>query len=104
MAPESIMERKYSVGSDVWSFGVMMWEMMMHGARPYTDMTNDQTIIAIIKGHRLPRPPACPDDLYVIHPYYLSSFIHHCVGTHFSCDAGGYHRTNGSISHDCRGS
>lgn len=39
-APEAISYRKFTSASDVWSYGIVMWEVMSYGERPYWDMTN----------------------------------------------------------------
>lgn len=41
-APEAFQHRKFSSASDVWSFGVLMWEVMSYGERPYWDMSNQE--------------------------------------------------------------
>lgn len=42
-APEVITHGKYTTSSDVWSFGILMWEVMSYGERPYWDM-NEQEV------------------------------------------------------------
>ncbi|XP_067307381.1 ephrin type-A receptor 4 [Pseudorasbora parva] len=59
-APEAIMYRKFTSASDVWSYGVVMWEVMSYGERPYWDMSNQDVIKAIEEGYRLPPPMECP--------------------------------------------
>lgn len=44
-APEAITNRKFSSASDVWSYGIVMWEVMSYGERPYWDMTNQDVCI-----------------------------------------------------------
>ncbi|KAL0172386.1 hypothetical protein M9458_032697, partial [Cirrhinus mrigala] len=41
-APEAFQHRKFSSASDVWSFGILMWEVMSYGERPYWDMSNQE--------------------------------------------------------------
>ncbi|KAM7286491.1 tyrosine-protein kinase SYK [Ixodes scapularis] len=63
-APECIYFFKFSTKSDVWSFGVTLWEAMSYGERPYQGMTG-QTILAMLEGdHRLEKPKDCPDCIY----------------------------------------
>uniref|UniRef100_A0A6Q2WWE4 Ephrin type-A receptor 10 n=1 Tax=Esox lucius TaxID=8010 RepID=A0A6Q2WWE4_ESOLU len=63
-APEAIQYRRYSSASDVWSFGIVMWEVMSYGERPYWDMANQDVIKAIEDGFRLPAPMNCPPHLH----------------------------------------
>ncbi|KAG8575402.1 hypothetical protein GDO81_009542 [Engystomops pustulosus] len=63
-APEALNYGRYSSESDVWSFGVLLWEAFSLGAVPYTSMSNQQTREAIEQGIRLPAPDMCPDDIY----------------------------------------
>lgn len=63
MAPEAIKNRVFTVESDVWSFGVLVWEIFTFGARPYAGMSNGEAIGAIVKCRRLERPRECPDDV-----------------------------------------
>lgn len=59
-APEAITYRKFTSASDVWSYGIVMWEVMSYGERPYWDMSNQDVIKAIEEGYRLPPPMECP--------------------------------------------
>ena len=61
MPPESIDGGKFSVASDVWSFGVLMWEMFNPSKTPYQGMNNMECAVAVCKGHRLPMPRGIPD-------------------------------------------
>ncbi|KAK3103925.1 hypothetical protein FSP39_022961 [Pinctada imbricata] len=64
MAPESIEKGTYTVKSDVWSFGVVLWELMTRGASPYGEVDNWDMTRYIRDGRRLPRPEFCPLPLY----------------------------------------
>ena len=55
-APEAIAYRKFTSASDVWSYGVVMWETMSYGERPYWNWSNQDVIKAVDKGFRLPPP------------------------------------------------
>eukprot|EP00050_Salpingoeca_kvevrii_P001581 m.173501 g.173501 ORF g.173501 m.173501 type:complete len:571 (-) comp10408_c0_seq3:70-1782(-) len=66
MAPESMKSRIYSTASDVWSFGVVIWEMYSLGAVPYGAMAALEAVRAVSDGYRLVRPEACPRDLFLI--------------------------------------
>nr|XP_033777967.1 ephrin type-A receptor 8 isoform X4 [Geotrypetes seraphini] len=63
-APEAITFRKFSSASDVWSFGVVMWEVLAYGERPYWNMTNQDVINSVEEGYRLPAPMGCPGALH----------------------------------------
>ena len=63
MAPESLLDKRYTHASDVWSFGVLAWEVMSLGAEPYEDMTAEAAVRAVIQGFRMPRPELCPHDM-----------------------------------------
>merc|ERR1712146_881714 len=63
-SPEALKEQKYTHASDVWSYGVVVWEIYMYGDTPYSDMTNEQVYMEVGLGKRLARPETCPEDLY----------------------------------------
>uniref|UniRef100_A0A673T901 receptor protein-tyrosine kinase n=1 Tax=Suricata suricatta TaxID=37032 RepID=A0A673T901_SURSU len=63
-APEAIAFRTFSSASDVWSFGVVMWEVLAYGERPYWNMTNRDVISSVEEGYRLPAPMGCPRALH----------------------------------------
>ena len=63
-APEAIAFRKFTSASDVWSFGIVMWEVMSYGERPYWTWSNQDVIKAIEKGYRLPAPMDCPEAIH----------------------------------------
>lgn len=55
-APEAIAFRKFTSASDVWSYGVVMWEVVSYGERPYWNWSNQDVIRAVDRGYRLPPP------------------------------------------------
>ncbi|XP_025266279.1 proto-oncogene tyrosine-protein kinase ROS-like [Camponotus floridanus] len=63
MAPESLIIRTFTSQSDVWSFGVLMWEITSLGEQPYSAKTNEE-VFYVIAGNRLPMPLNCPSLLY----------------------------------------
>ncbi|XP_037393784.1 ephrin type-A receptor 7 isoform X2 [Pygocentrus nattereri] len=63
-ATEAIQYRKFTSASDVWSYGIVMWEVVSYGERPYWDMSNQDVIKAIEEGYRLPAPMDCPPGLH----------------------------------------
>uniref|UniRef100_A0A8C7GEB1 Ephrin type-A receptor 7 n=1 Tax=Oncorhynchus kisutch TaxID=8019 RepID=A0A8C7GEB1_ONCKI len=65
-APEAIAYRKFSSSSDVWSYGVVMWEVMSYGERPYWNLTNRDVIKSVEEGYRLPAPMGCSGALHTL--------------------------------------
>ncbi|XP_044741715.1 ephrin type-B receptor 1-B isoform X2 [Chrysoperla carnea] len=63
-APEAIAFRKFTSASDVWSMGIVCWEVMSYGERPYWNWSNQDVIKSIEKGYRLPAPMECPEAIY----------------------------------------
>ncbi|XP_037075029.1 ephrin type-B receptor 1-B-like isoform X2 [Pollicipes pollicipes] len=63
-APEAIAFRKFTSASDVWSFGIVAWEVMSYGERPYWNWSNQDVIKSIEKGYRLPAPMDCPEAMH----------------------------------------
>nr|XP_011761818.1 ephrin type-A receptor 10 isoform X4 [Macaca nemestrina] len=63
-APETLQFGHFSSASDVWSFGIVMWEVMAFGERPYWDMSGQDVIKAVEDGFRLPPPRNCPTPLH----------------------------------------
>ncbi|KAL6419472.1 hypothetical protein ACFW04_011383 [Cataglyphis niger] len=64
MAPESLVLGIFTSQSDVWSFGVLMWEITSLGEHPYTGRTNLEVIDYVRAEGRLPMPLNCPPTLY----------------------------------------
>uniref|UniRef100_A0A8C8FLL2 Tyrosine-protein kinase n=1 Tax=Oncorhynchus tshawytscha TaxID=74940 RepID=A0A8C8FLL2_ONCTS len=65
-APEALNYGRYTTESDVWSFGVLLWEIFSRGVTPYTSMTNQQTRDEVEKGYRMLAPNSCPPDVYAV--------------------------------------
>lgn len=65
-APESFNYGTFSHSSDVWSFGVTLWEMFSFGQPPYGDMKGVDVIKIVEDGKRLTKPDACPDNVFQI--------------------------------------
>uniref|UniRef100_A0A8C2TXM1 receptor protein-tyrosine kinase n=1 Tax=Coturnix japonica TaxID=93934 RepID=A0A8C2TXM1_COTJA len=63
-APEAIQYHHFSPASDVWSFGIVMWEVMSYGERPYWDMSHQDVMKAVEDGFRLPAPAHCQPPLH----------------------------------------
>ncbi|XP_073747728.1 tyrosine-protein kinase TXK isoform X1 [Callorhinus ursinus] len=64
--PEVFHFNKYSSKSDVWSFGVLMWEVFTEGKMPFENKSNLQVVEAISRGFRLYRPPLAPMSIYEV--------------------------------------
>uniref|UniRef100_A0A8C1VTB1 Tyrosine-protein kinase n=1 Tax=Cyprinus carpio TaxID=7962 RepID=A0A8C1VTB1_CYPCA len=65
-ALEAIHENKFTIKSDVWSFGILLYEIVTFGQMPYPTMTNYQVVQQLPKGYRMPCPLNCPKYLYDI--------------------------------------
>ncbi|XP_032680151.1 proto-oncogene tyrosine-protein kinase ROS isoform X3 [Odontomachus brunneus] len=64
MPPESLVDGVFTSQSDVWAFGVLMWEITTLGQQPYPAMTNFEVLHHVSAGNRLPRPLNCPPALH----------------------------------------
>lgn len=65
-APEALNYGRYSSESDVWSYGVLLWETFSLGVCPYPGMTNQQAREQVEKGYRMSRPQRCPEQIYTV--------------------------------------
>ena len=63
MAPESVVDGVFTSQSDVWSFGIIMYEVMVLGEQPYAGMSNDEVINYIRQGGILSQPTGCPFEM-----------------------------------------
>ena len=64
MAPESIRDGKFTSQSDVWSYGVVLWEMATLAEVPYQGLANEQVMSYVKEGRKMQRPENCPDILF----------------------------------------
>lgn len=64
LALESLADNLYTVHSDVWAFGVTMWEIMTRGQTPYAGIENAEIYNYLIGGNRLKQPLECTEDVY----------------------------------------
>nr|XP_054600181.1 muscle, skeletal receptor tyrosine-protein kinase isoform X2 [Nothobranchius furzeri] len=64
MPPESIFYNRYTTESDVWAYGVVLWEIFSHGMQPYYGMGHEEVIYYVRDGHILSCPENCPMELY----------------------------------------
>jgi fyn-related kinase len=65
-APEAMAFNKYSIKSDVWSFGILLAEIVTYGKKPYRGLTNREVVQKLDEGFRMPKPSGCPDGIYDI--------------------------------------
>ena len=63
-APESLQHSRFSSKSDVWSFGVLLMELITYGSKPYKGLNNLEVITKVASGYRMPCPDNCPEQLY----------------------------------------
>lgn len=63
-APEALNFGKYTSLCDVWSYGILMWEIFSKGGNPYSGMSNSQAREKIDAGYRMPAPESTPDEIY----------------------------------------
>lgn len=70
MSPESVMYGKFTLESDIWSYGVVLWEIYSYGKQPYYGHTNEEVLQLILNGTNLNLPEKCPS--------YISKLIYHC--------------------------
>ena len=66
MSPESLFDGVSSTKSDVWSYGVLLWEIVTCGERPYTGVATEALLDLIKDGYRMSIPLQCPQNLYQI--------------------------------------
>ncbi|KAM6976779.1 tyrosine-protein kinase HCK [Aplochiton taeniatus] len=65
-APEAINYGSFTIKSDVWSFGILLTEIISYGRTPYPGMTNPEVIRSLERGYRMQRLDSCPQELYDI--------------------------------------
>jgi fyn-related kinase len=65
-APEAALYNKFTIKSDVWSFGILLTELVTYGRIPYPGMNNAEVLAQVDRGFRMPKPPNCPELLYEV--------------------------------------
>ena len=84
-APECLCEFKFTSHSDIWSYGILLWEIFSLGGEPYYNCPpiNAKIYEALEQGQRLPQPQGCPDSIYemmlqcwTFHPDDRPDFVH----------------------------
>ncbi|XP_057299162.1 uncharacterized protein LOC130629817 isoform X2 [Hydractinia symbiolongicarpus] len=64
MAPEAITHQKYTTKSDVWSFGILLWEIYSLGSTPYPGVKNNEMLKYVRRGTRMAKPTHCKEQIY----------------------------------------
>ncbi|KAM9316655.1 proto-oncogene tyrosine-protein kinase ROS [Gastrophryne carolinensis] len=83
MSPESLIDGIFTTHSDVWSFGVLLWELFTLGQQPYQGFSNMEVVHYIRSGQRMDSPDNCPDNMldlmlecWTQEPFKRPSFAH----------------------------
>ncbi|OAD56243.1 Tyrosine-protein kinase RYK [Eufriesea mexicana] len=66
MALETLQHNQYSTATDVWSFGVFLWELATMGQQPYVEVDPFEMMACLRDGYRLVQPRPCPDELFAV--------------------------------------
>ncbi|CAG0909615.1 unnamed protein product, partial [Cyprideis torosa] len=64
MPPEALVDGLFTSQSDVWAFGVLLWEVMTLGEQPYQARNNIEVLNLVKSGRTLDKPDGCPEELY----------------------------------------
>lgn len=65
-APEALREKKFSTKSDVWSFGILLWEIYSFGRVPYPRIPLKDVVPRVEKGYKMDAPDGCPPAVYEV--------------------------------------
>ena len=65
-APEAALYNRFTIKSDVWSFGIVLYEIITYGCLPYPGMSNPEVLQKVEQGYRMPQPENCPYQFYNI--------------------------------------
>ena len=63
MSPESIKDGEWTTESDIWSYGVVLWEMVTLGHQPYQGLGQEQVLRFVMNRGKMQRPESCPEKL-----------------------------------------
>lgn len=63
LSPESAFNGIFTSKSDVWAYGILMWEVMTLGSQPYTGISNVEVLSRLKEGRTPERPHECPDEM-----------------------------------------
>ncbi|XP_020617104.1 tyrosine-protein kinase receptor Tie-1-like [Orbicella faveolata] len=64
MSPEAIHDQMFTTESDVWAFGILLWEILTIGGTPYPTISNHELLGALKSGYRMEKPQMCSDEMY----------------------------------------
>ncbi|KIH62363.1 hypothetical protein ANCDUO_07354 [Ancylostoma duodenale] len=77
-APEGLAFNTFSTKSDVWAFGVLLWEIATYGMAPYPGVDLSNVYSLLEKGFRMDSPPGCPPSVYRLMLQWYGSFFYIC--------------------------
>ncbi|CAF1328939.1 unnamed protein product [Didymodactylos carnosus] len=66
MSPEALFDRKFSTKSDIWSFAILVWEIMTYGGTPYPSVPAEKLFDYLKDGNRMSKPTSCPNEIFQI--------------------------------------
>ncbi|XP_040571322.1 fibroblast growth factor receptor 2 isoform X1 [Lepeophtheirus salmonis] len=66
LSPESLFDNKYTSKSDVWSFGILLWELVTFGGCPYPGIPPERLVKLLKSGYRMEKPDSCTGEIYEI--------------------------------------
>lgn len=91
-APEALTDETFSSKSDVWSFGIVLHELITQGQMPYPDMTDKEVKQKVIQeGYRMPCPKDCPDKLYdIMQSCWMKEFMDRPTFSHLQLELDNY--------------
>jgi len=64
LAPECLKEGKYNTSTDVWAYGVLVWEIFAYGKQPYSGLNDVEAYYCVMNHQLLEKPKKCPDAVY----------------------------------------
>ena len=80
-APEALLRGEFTLATDVWAYGVLLWEIFSGGVQPYLGMTNAKARNAVVKaGFRMASPKNCPVEVYQMMQEYVNAYHLRCRG------------------------
>lgn len=75
MAPESLSDHIYTTKSDVWSFGILVWELVTLGATPYPGIAVHNLFHLLKTGYRMEKPENCSVEMWVVELLTVNEFV-----------------------------